>query len=457
MRKNQPDQEKKAMGKSVTRREFTKLAAGAGLASTAVLAGRASAETVSPNEKIRVALIGCGAMGTSLLNHFLKVREVEPAVICDVDSWKLKMAIELVEQIRGAKKSVDVTKDFREVIDRKDVDVVINATPDHWHALPTIMACQAGKDVYVEKPLSLTIEEGRVMVNAARKHNRVVQMGTQQRSADHYRQCVDIVKSGGIGKVRMVRCWAYLNWVYRFEAMEDEPVPANVDYEMWLGPAPKRPFNRNRFHFSFRWFWDYAGGLMTDWGAHMLDIANLGMNVQAPKSAISVGGKFGFPDDVRQTPDTQQAVLVYDGFSVIWEHAIGIGIGPWQREHGVAFQGSDGVLVVDRLGWEIAAETEPSEGGSRFKMTPVPRQKGSVSCEFLHVKNFLDCVKSREKPVSDVEIAHQSMKACHLSNIAYRTGRKVDWDDEKEEIVGDAEAQEMVRAHYRAPWELPKV
>ncbi len=349
------------------------------------------------------------------------------------------------------------TQDFRRLLDRQDLDAVLVATPDHWHAIPTVMACEAGMDVYVEKPLSLTIHEGRVMVDAARRHGRVVQMGTQQRSAPHYTDAVDYVKSGKLGKIRLVRAWAYLDWKGEMPAQPNGSPPPGVDYDLWLGPAPERPFNLNRFHFSFRWYWDYSGGLMTDWGAHMIDIANWAMEVKAPRAAVSVGGKFGYPRDAMETPDTQQVIWEFDDFSMVWEHALGVGRGPEAREHGVQFHGNDGVLVVDRNGWEVHSETDRIDKSVReFRSRGKPRHniRGRSAYHLGHVQNFVDCRRSRERPRSDVEIGHDSMIACHLGNIAFRLGRRVQWDPDRERIVDDPEAERMVRTSYRKPWKL---
>jgi len=284
-----------------------------------------------------------------------------------------------------------------------------------------------------------------------------VQMGTQQRSAPHFADAVEYVRSGKLGKIRLVKTWAYQDWMGNIPRVPDGDPPAGVDYDLWLGPAPKRPFNKNRFHFNFRWYYDYSGGLMTDWGAHMIDIANWGMNVTAPKAAVAVGGKFGFPDDAEETPDTQQTLWEFDGFSMIWEHATAIGQGPYMRDHGVAFHGNNGVLIVDRGGWEVLPETETKDGKKRYRMTGEPRRGSSGDMNQAHMKDFLDCVASRKRPASDVEIGHNSMIACHLGNIAFRTGRRVQWDVAKEAIVGDPEAQKYVIRPYRAPWTLPAI
>jgi len=293
-------------------------------------------------------------------------------------------------------------------------------------------------------------------VDVARRTNRVVQMGTQQRSAPHFTDAVEYVRSGKLGKIRLVKTWAYQDWMGNIPRVPDGEPPAGVDYDLWLGPAPKRPFNKNRFHFNFRWYYDYSGGLMTDWGAHMIDIANWGMNVTAPKAAVAIGGKFGFPDDAEETPDTQQTLWEFDGFSMIWEHATAIGQGPYMRDHGVAFHGNNGVLVVDRGGWEVLAETEtPSGSPKHYRMAGEPRRgTGGTDSHLAHVKNFLECMDSRARPRSDVEIGHNSMIACHLGNIAYRLNRRVAWDVAGEKTIGDAEAQALVTRPYRAPWAL---
>jgi predicted dehydrogenase len=429
--------------------------AGAAAASAASTGLSASSQDriAGANRRVRVGLIGCGGMGNSDLRDMLRAG-AQLVALCDVDDDQT--AKTKATAAKNFSQTPDlVTRDFRRVLDRKDIDAVIVATPDHWHAIPTVLACQAGKDVYVEKPLALTIGEGRVMVDAARRYKRVVQMGTQQRSATHFAEAVDYVKSGKLGKIRLVKTWAYQDWMGNIPVVPDSEPPATVDYDMWLGPAPKRPFNKNRFHFNFRWYYDYSGGLMTDWGAHMIDIANWGMGVKAPRSATSVGGKFGFPDDAEETPDTQQALWECDGFSMIWEHATAVGQGPYMRDHGVAFHGNNGVLVVDRGGWEVLPETETKSGRKTYRMAGEPRRgTGGQDSHLAHVQNFLDSMDSRQPPRSDVEIGHNSMIACHLANIAFRTGRRVAWDVDKEQVIGDPEAQKLVTKAYRAPWTL---
>jgi predicted dehydrogenase len=411
------------------------------------------------NDRIRVGLIGCGGQGSYDLRNALRIKNVQCVALCDPDDRQVERVARGVVQPVHSTADLLTTKDFRKVLELKDLDAVIVATPDHWHALPMIVACQAGKDVYVEKPLSVSIAEGRRMVDAARKYDRVVQMGTQQRSASHYAQAIEYVRSGKLGKIRLVRAWAYLDWKGETPVLPDTDPPPELDYDLWLGPAPKRPFNQNRFHFTFRWFWDYAGGLVTDWGAHMIDIANWGMGIKAPSSAVSVGGKFGYPKDAMETPDTQQVIWEFPDFSMIWEHALGVGRGPETREHGVAFHGNNGVLVVDRSGWEVYPETDRIDKRVReYKMTGLPRQGLAWGEDYslLHVQNFVECMRSRKRPTSDVEIGHNSMIACHLGNVAYRLGRQVKWDVEREAFLGDSEAQRYLSRPYREPWKLPE-
>jgi predicted dehydrogenase len=408
------------------------------------------------NRRVRIALIGCGGQGTGVLRNALTLG-AQCVALCDVDDEQTARTADGIARTFQQTPQL-TTRDFRRVLDRQDVDAVIIGTPDHWHALPTVLACQAGKDVYVEKPLALTIGEGRVMVNAARRYNRVVQMGTQQRSSNHFRDAAEYVKSGALGKIRLVKTWAYQDWMGNIAPVPDSQPPSTVDYDMWLGPAPKRPFNRNRFHFNFRWYYDYSGGLMTDWGAHMIDIANWAMGVTVPKSATSVGGKFGFPDDAEETPDTQQALWEFDGFSMLWEHATAIGQGPYMRDHGAAFHGNNGVLVVDRGGWEVLPETETKSNRKTYRMKGEPRRGAAgQNMNQAHMRDFLDCIESRKRPNSDVEIGHNSMIACHLANIAFRTGRRVAWDAAREQVVGDPEAQKLVTKPYRGPWTLPAI
>ena len=434
-----------------TRRMFLKssatTAAGLGLVSTLSASGLG----IPASDRINVGVIGCNGMGFSDLTAFLKNPEVECIALCDIDDKVLARRAADVEKIRG-KKPANLYKDWRKLIDNKDIDVVIVGTPDHWHCLTMISACEAGKNVYCEKPMGNSIEECNLMVKAAQKYKRVVQVGQWQRSDPHWQDAVKFVRSGKLGKIRLVRVFSYQGWCPSIPVLADEPVPQGVDYDMWLGPAKNRPFNRNRFHFTFRWFWDYAGGLMTDWGVHLLDYALYGMDVTAPKSVMAMGGKYGYPNDACETPDSLQTIYEFDGFNVMWDHAIGINDGAYGRQHGLGFVGENGTLVIDRSGWEVIPEVVSKV----TRMEAVPLQKGGNQGLNNHVRNFLDCMKTRNPNTNaSVEIGAHIAKFSQLGNIAYRSGKKLVWDGTK--FTNDQDANRYLLPSYREPWKLPKV
>ncbi len=311
----------------------------------------------------------------------------------------------------------------------------------------------AGKDAYCEKPLGNSIAECRAMVAAKQRHNRVVQVGQWQRSNQHWADAIALVHAGGIGRVRKVKAWAYMGWMKRVAPQPDQAVPAGVDYDRWLGPAPARAFNPNRFHFSWRWYWDYAGGLMTDWGVHLMDIALLGMKASVPKSVSSLGGAYGYPDSAMETPDTQTAIFDFGDYSVEWEHAVGISHGPYGgRDHGVAFIGETGTLVVDRGQWQVFPEV--SDGKPLTQEVPVT--KSSDNGLDRHTANFVACVKDRTRtPACPIESAANTAIVCQMGNIGWRTGRKVLWDAAAGQFTADADANALITPRYRAPYRLP--
>lgn len=435
------------------RRDFLQssstLLAGAGLASFLPLDVLAK-KAVSANDKINVAAIGINGMGWADLSALLKIPEVNCIALCDVDKNVLdKRVAEL------AKNNIKVATygDYRKVLENKDVDVVVIGTPDHWHCLIMNDACAAGKDVYVEKPAGNSIVECRAMVAAQQKYKRVVQVGQWQRSNKHYKDAVDFVQSGKLGQVRLVKAWAYQGWMGAIPKKPDGPVPEGVDYKMWLGPAETRPFNPNRFHFNFRWYWDYAGGLMTDWGVHMIDYALLGMKADVPKSIMASGGKFAYPDDAEETPDTLQTVYEFDGFNMLWEHATGINDGPYTRDHGVAFIGNKGTLVVDRGGWEVI----PEKINGKLQMDAVDRQQRVDDGLALHAQNFIDVVRSRkiEDLHTPIEAGAHVATVCQMGNIAFRTGKKIFWDAGKSEFT-DSESNKYLAHEYHNGYKIPK-
>jgi len=408
----------------------------------------------SPNEKIVVGLVGCLGMGFNDLKSFLGQPNVECGALCDVDRNVLEERAAEVEKIQN--KRPLLYDDYRALLDNKDIDVVINATPDHWHALIAIHAMEAGKDLYTEKPLANSIEECNLMVKAQKRYNKVVQVGQWQRSDPHWKAAVEYLHAGNIGRIRSVRAWSYVGWKSSIPVVPDSEVPAGVNYDFWLGPAPLRPFNKNRFHFTFRWYWDYAGGLMADWGVHLLDYALFGMNQYVPKSVMATGGKYAFPTDAMETPDTMMTVFDFGDFGLLWDHTIGIyGANFGNRGHGVAFVGEWGTLVVDRNGWEVIPETTSTSAKKDFAVLPL--QKGTGKGLDLHVENFLSCVREGGKPNCDIEIGAHIARISHLGNISYRLGRKVFWDAENQQFINDEEANNLVKANYRSPWQIPKV
>ncbi|MBN2001392.1 Gfo/Idh/MocA family oxidoreductase [candidate division KSB1 bacterium] len=427
-----------------TRREFVKK-------STATLVGMGiagiGAKKVSANDKILIGLIGCRNMGFANLKWFLKNQEVECAALCDVDSEILTERSQEVAELSG-KKPV-LYKDFRKLLEDKDIDAVIVGTPDHWHCIPTVYACQVGKDVYVEKPMANTIQECDIMQKAAQKYGRIVQVGQQQRSAVHWADAIKFVKSGELGKIRRINVWANFNYAAGRKAVPDEPPPAHVDFDMWLGPAPKRTFNPARFHGYWRMFWDYGGGLLTDWGVHLIDMALWAMDVDGPpKSVSSAGGQFDCADNAIETAETQHVLYQFENFIMVWEHNGGIQTGPNRRNYGLAFVGTNGTLWADRDNWEVIPEEE--------RMAAVEPHKTDGMSNEHHVKNFIHCLKTREKPNCDVNIGRNAAYYAHLGNIAYRTGQKLVWNNEKK-YFDNPEAIEFIKTNYRAPWKLPEI
>ncbi|HPG38786.1 MAG TPA: Gfo/Idh/MocA family oxidoreductase [bacterium] len=439
-----------------TRRTFLKQSlvttSGAGLA--ALLPGQLWAAEQQPaaSDKLVVGLIGCKNMGWSNLDDFLKVPGVECAALSDIDDeWLNKRAADVQE--RTGKKP-KLFKDFRKLLEQKDIDAVIVGTPDHWHCLNMVYACQAGKDVYVEKPLANSIAECDIMVRAARKYNRIVQVGQQQRSDNLWRDVINFVHSGKLGKIRRVKVWANFNYAAGQPIAPDEPVPQGVDFDMWLGPAPARSFNRNRFHGLWRMFWDYGGGLMTDWGVHLLDMALWAMNIQgAPKATIGMGGLFAGEGNAVETADTQNVLYQFDDFTLEWEHNAGIQTGPNGRIYGITFVGSNGTLWADRDTWEVIAEG----WGENARMQTVPQQKSDGQGHLNHVRNFVECVKTRQTPVCDVQVGYDAAFYAHIGNIAYRTGETLVWDETKKQFSNSPAANKLLTPVYRAPWELPRL
>ena len=440
------------------RRTFLKnslLGTSAALVTPAVLWSNPTS-ILGANQRIRVGLIGCNGMGFSNLSSFMRDPDVDVAALCDVDSRVLdRREKELTDAGRNKPERY---KDYRKLLERPDIDVVIIGTPDHWHCLQMLDALEAGKDVYCEKPVANSIPEADRMLEAVRSSDRMVQIGQWQRSEPHFEKAIAFVHSGALGQIRLVKAWAYQGWMKPIPVLPDQPSPGEVDYAMWLGPAQKRPFNPNRFHFNFRWFWDYAGGLMTDWGVHLVDYALYGMKATEPLSIMASGGKFAYPNDASETPDTLQTVYEFDGFSLLWEHATGIDGGNYGRNHGVAFIGNNGTLVLDRGGWEVIPEVEHDSWNrleDQPKMEPISLQPSVNEGLGRHTDNFLQAVRSRDASLlkAPMEVGYHAGRVCHMGNVAFKTGGKVFWDKNKGAFTSK-EANKHTEVKYHNGWQL---
>jgi predicted dehydrogenase len=446
-----------------------------GVAMTAL----SSSQVLGANDRLNVGLIGCGGRGRYVARFIREAPNVAYTAVSDV----YKTNGELAREWAGT--DAKFYQDFRKLLDQKDVDAVHVATPDHWHAIASVLACQAGKDVYVEKPTSLTVREGRVMVNAARKYNRIVQVGTQHRSAPHFMKIAEIIQRGDIGPVKFIRVWNYSNHTPNGIGKKptQEP-PPELDWDMYLGPSPKVPFNPNRFLGTYRYFWDYSGGYITDFGNHRLDTMQQIMNVSAPKTISASGGVLVLKDD-RETPDFLTVTYEYDGFIATYEgsnlngHGMGgrtpghryyNSRGEWDQPNGIAFYGTEATIYAERIGWEIFPEPDTQIAGRRNQNadapSPPPRKRApSVKRMWenveeptkAHALNFVECVRSRKTPNADIEIGHRSTSMALLGNIAMRTGKKLHWDAKKEDFIGASDASAMLSRTLRKPYDLIKL
>lgn len=418
------------------RRRF--LAAGAVAASAPMFIPR---RAFGANDRLLTAHIGVGGQGTSNLMKYTD----NAAAVCDVDAKRMSAALAKFKDKSG--RQLDAESDFRKVLDRKDIDAVVVSTPDHWHAIPVIEACRAGKDVYCEKPLTLTIDEGKRMVAAARQHDRIVQTGSQQRSAGNFRLACQLVRGGRIGKLQEVHVGiAGSNHPFRSrQPVPDSDPPSHLDYDFWLGPAPWRPHNVDRVHYNFRFFWDYSGGQMTNWGAHHIDIAHWGMGMD-DSGPLSVEGDGEFhPQGWIDVSLACRLTYQYPG-------GVTMIVGQGQKDiaMGTRFIGSEGEIYVNRGKLESKPDQIVIEAQKPAGDEGLPALYRSDN----HHRNFLQCVASRELPICDVAIGHRTATACHLGNIAMRLGRKLRWDASSEQIVDDDEAAAMQSRSPREPWQI---
>ncbi|HEY2157475.1 MAG TPA: Gfo/Idh/MocA family oxidoreductase [Isosphaeraceae bacterium] len=440
------------------------------VAGVAALSAASYRRVLGANDRIALGFIGFGLIGKRHVLDFKEQRDADLAAVAEVHRGRLD---EAAATMGGSPARYG---DFRRLLDDKHIDAVVVSTPDHWHALMTMMACAAGRDVYVEKPTSLFVREGRWMVEVARRNNRVVQVGTQQRSGPHYQKARELIRDGRIGRVVSVRMWSYRNIMPGFGAPPDGEPPPGLDYDLWLWPAPKRPYNPNRSLYHFRWFWDYSGGQMTNLGQHSLDIVHWCLGAVAPSAVSSAGGRLALKDN-GETPDTQDAVFEYDGWTASWSHReASRGTPP---PHGLEFCGTRGSLTISRQGFVVTPDPEaggdasvrrfggthpvggPAQSGEvkkgAMRTEPIEDHTGNEYDQFRrHARDFLDAIRSRRDPISDLEGGHRVATACHLANLSLRLGRKLRWDADRETIPGDPEAAAMLERPYRAPWDAER-
>ncbi|MHC4174671.1 MAG: Gfo/Idh/MocA family oxidoreductase [Planctomycetota bacterium] len=422
--------------KSVTRRDFVKssMAAGAALALP-------FSRVRGANDSIAVAVAGINGRGRGLSGNFNDIPGVRVVALCDVDG---KVLDSEVKKFKDRNQKVNPYAECRRMLEDKSIDAVAIATPDHWHVPLAAFTVIAGKDVYVEKPLSHTISEGRLLVNLARKHRRIIQHGTQSRSAKGLIDAMEYMRSGKLGKIRMAKA---INSQRRgpIGRVPDSETPAHVNYDIWLGPAPKRPFNRNRFHYNWHWFWDYGTGDTGNDGIHQIDIARWGLGVKSPKAVSCSGGQLFYNDD-HQTPDTQIATFEYDEVYLMYEMRLWTPYKLEGHDNGNIFYGDNGKMSIGRDGWQVTfKDGSKGPGGGRGRDS--------------HIENFIKAVRSRK--VSDlnanVEAGHHSAILCHLANIAMRVGWRLKFDTKQERFIGNAEANEYLTKKYRKGYELPSL
>ena len=410
-------------------------------------------KNVSAADQINIGAIGINGMGWADTMSMLKNPGVNLVALCDVDKNVLDKRMADLQKAKIDTSKIKTYGDYRQLLDRKDIDAVIVGTPDHWHALIMIQAAESGKDVYVEKPVGNSIEECRAMVAAQKRYNRAVQAGQWQRSQQHFRDAVDFIKTGQLGNIRTVKVWCYQGWMKPDIKRPDSQPPTGVDYKMWLGPAETKPFNASRFHFNFRWFWDYAGGLMTDWGVHLMDYAVFGMGMPAPITVSALGGEFAYPELSQETPDTLGALYEFEKFNLIWDHAMGIDNGLFGKDHGIAYIGNNATLELDRGGWEVIPE-QRSE-----KKVIVERKKPTDNGLDKHTENFINVVRSRkmEELNCPIQTGAHIATVCQLGNIAYRSKQKITWDETAKKLTDEKLNAEYFAAHYHNGYTVPKV
>ena len=427
----------------MTRREL--MATSLGSAAATALGASSASQVAAINNQIQVAVIGVRGMGGGHVSRLVKRRDVRVAAVCDVDRQVLARAQQTVKNATG--KTPKAVEDFRHVLDDKAIDALVIATPHHWHCPIAIRALQAKKDVYVEKPASHVFREGRLLVEAARKNRRIVQHGTQMRSSEVTARAGEVLASGILGTVKMSKAWNCQRHSHR-QPVSDGPLPSHVNYDMWLGPASKRPFNSNRFHGNWNWYRDYGNGDIGGDGIHDIDMARWGLGVSTHPERITAHGSRIDLKGEREFPDNMTVAFHYsEGKVLLYEDRGWTPYGPHGFDSGNAFYGTEGMMVFSRRGYfQVYLGRKREEG---------PGMRGNTGHPD-HLNNFLDCVRSREEPIAPAEVAHLSCGLVHLGEVAYRVGRVLSFDSEMETIVGDDQANALLTKQYRSPWVLPE-
>ncbi|MDA0201070.1 MAG: Gfo/Idh/MocA family oxidoreductase [Bacteroidetes bacterium] len=407
---------------------------------------------ISANDQLNVGTIGINGMGWNNTMRVLEVPGVNLVAVCDVDQSVISKRLN-DKKVASFKDKIKVYNDYRKMLDQKDIDVIYIGTPDHWHALMMVDVAAAGKHVYVEKPIGNSIAECEVMVAAQKKYGSIIQVGQWQRSSNHFQEAMAFVHSGKLGPIRTVKVCCYQGWMRPDPIVANSAPPKGVDYNAWLGPAPKKPFNASRFHFHFRWFWDYAGGLMTDWGVHLLDYALIGMKATLPKTIVGLGGKFAYPDLSQETPDTLTTLYEFEKFNLVWDAAMGIDNGSYGRDHCIAFIGNNATLVLDRGGWEVIEEKR-----SENKVL-IPLQKNSNNGHRDHQFNFIKAIRENNPDLinCNVEEAAHVAKVAQMGNISFRSNQKLSWSAKHNQFDDSKINKNYLAKKYHNGYQFPQI
>lgn len=439
-----------------TRRRFlttTTTAAATGWMGAQVVAAEVIGQP-GANNTLNLALIGCGAQGRHVTRAFRQLPGVRVVAVCDVNSRRLASAR---AELGGEK--VGAYHDFRKLLEHQPLDAVVVATQPHWHVPITIAACRAGKDVYLEKPVGNSIGEGRFAIAAAKKYQRIVQIGTQQRSQAHYQRAVELIQAGKLGTLSEVKVWDYENWWPGRGFPEDCDPPPELDWDFYVGPAPYRAYNPNiYFQYGYDWFKLSGAGHQVAWGVHHFDVVLWAMQVNAPVRITALGGNYAFQDN-REWPNTLDGILEFGpgplaphGF--VLQYTMRIGCKREQRAHGKCFFGTNGSLILDRSGYTITAENLQGRKPAGPTLASAELEGRPANDSTRHCAVFLDNVRHRRRPFANLETGHHASNVGHLMNIAWQVGRTIQWDGEKEQVVNDPEANALVTKPYRPPWKL---